>query len=181
MSPFSPEHGLLGQAYNVIGVVAAFSIGLPGFSTYLYALRLDSREEHEDPVLHQLHRELINIVLAIVLVRLWGVVGLALAFGLAYDIAAVIAVVSLNRHSPGFDWRGLVSTWLRLIVAAAVMGGFVYGVVVLISPASATALIPAVGAGVAVGVVVYFACIYVLAVPGITELLSRLPGLRRFA
>ncbi len=182
VSPFSPEHGLLGQAYSVIGVVAAFSIGLPGFSTYLYALRgFYAKKNTKIPFFINCTENLINIVLAIVLVRLWGVVGLALAFGLAYDIAAVIAVVSLNRHSPGFDWRGLVSTWLRLIVAAAVMGGFVYGVVVLISPASATALIPAVGAGVAVGVVVYFACIYVLAVPGITELLSRLPGLRRFA
>jgi hypothetical protein len=61
------------------------------------------------------------------------------------------------------------------------MGGFVYGVVSLMAPASALGLLPTIGAGIGVGAVTYFASIYALQVPGISDLLARLPVLRRFA
>lgn len=116
-----------------------------------------------------------------VFVRWWGFVGLALSFAFAYSVAAVVAVAVMVRHSPGFDWRGLAATWTKLLLAAAVMGGFVYGVVSLIAPSSALMLLPAIGAGIGVGAITYFAAIYALQVAGISELMARLPGLRRFA
>lgn len=174
--------GELAKILGVTGIIAGFAIGLPGFSTYLYALRgFYAMKDTRTPFLINLVENGMNIVLAVVFVRLWGVVGLALAFGLAYNLAAVVAVVVLGRRSPGFAWRGLWATWWRLLVAAGLMGGFVYGVVTLLAPASAVAMLPAVAAGIAVGGVVYFALIYVLQVPGITELMGRLPGLKRFA
>lgn len=174
--------GELATVLSVTGVIAGFAVGLPGFSTYLYALRgFYAMKDTRTPFLINLVENALNIVLAVVLVRWWGVVGLALAFGLAYNGAAVLAVVVLGRRSPGFSWRGLWATWWRLVIAAGLMGGFVYGVVTLLAPASALAMVPALAAGIAVGAVVYFALIYVLAVPGISELLGRLPGLRRFA
>lgn len=163
-------------------ILAAFAVGLPGFSTYLYALRgFYAMKNTRTPFLINLFENAVNIVSAVVFVRLWGVVGLALSFSLAYTVAAIVAMVVLVRHSPGFDVRGLVSTWVRLVLSAAVMGGFVYGVVYLIHASSAIMLVPAIGAGVVVGAVVYFAIIYVLQVPGISELMTRLPGLKRFA
>ncbi|HRW39751.1 MAG TPA: lipid II flippase MurJ, partial [Aquihabitans sp.] len=179
---FEVEGELLTRAFSITGVVAAFAVGLPGFSTYLYALRgFYAKKNTKIPFAINCIENAINVALAIVFVRLWGVVGLALAFGLAYDLAAVIAVVSLSRHSPGFDWRGLTSTWLRLLLAGGLMGGFVYGVVTLLAPASAVALVPAIAAGIVVGAVVYFALIYVLGVPGISDLMARLPVVKRFA
>ena len=179
---FEVEGELLTRAFSITGVVAAFAVGLPGFSTYLYALRgFYAKKNTKIPFAINCIENAINVALAIVFVRLWGVVGLALAFGLAYDLAAVIAVVSLSRHSPGFDWRGLASTWLRLLVAGGIMGGFVYGVVVLLAPGSALALVPVLAAGIAVGAIVYFALIYVLGVPGISDLMARLPVVKRFA
>lgn len=174
--------GELGKALGLTGIIAAFALGLPGFSTYLYALRgFYAMKDTKIPFVINCVENAINIAAAIVFARWWGVVGLALSFSLAYTVSAGIAVVVLTRRSPGFDWSGLVQTWFKLLLAAAVMGGFVYGVVSLIAPTSALMLLPAIGAGVAVGGLTYFATIYALQVPGISELLARLPGLRRFA
>lgn len=173
---------LMVKGFSVIGLIAAFAIGLPGFSTYLYALRgFYAKKDTKIPFFINCVENAINIVLAVVFVQWWDVTGLALAFGAAYSIAAVIAVVALARHSPGFDWRGLVSSWLKLLLAAAVMGGFVYGVVSLMAPSSEVMLIPTIAAGIAVGVVTYAAAIFALRVPGISELMARLPVVRRFA
>jgi putative peptidoglycan lipid II flippase len=174
--------GELAQVLDVTGIIAGFAIGLPGFSTYLYALRgFYAMKDTRTPFFINCVENAINIVAAIAFVRWWGVVGLALAFGVAYNLAAVIAVVVLARRSPGFDLRGLAATWAKLVLAAAVMGGFVYGVVSLMAPASALGLLPTIGAGIGVGAVTYFASIYALQVPGISDLLARLPVLRRFA
>jgi putative peptidoglycan lipid II flippase len=174
--------GELAQVLDVTGIIAGFAIGLPGFSTYLYALRgFYAMKDTRTPFFINCVENAINIVAAIVFVRWWGVVGLALAFGVAYNLAAVLAVATLARRSPGFDLRGLVATWLKLALAAAVMGGFVYGVVSLLAPATALGLVPTVAAGIGVGALTYFASIYALQVPGISDLLGRLPVLRRFA
>ena len=180
---FDPSpNSLIGVALSLTGIIAAFAVGLPGFSTYLYALRgFYAKKNTKIPFLINCVENAINIALAIVFVRWWGVVGLALAFAAAYNISAVIAVAVLTRRSPGFDWKGLLQTWIKLIVAAGIMGGFVYGLVTLIAPSSPVMVIPAVAGGVIVGIVTYFAAIYALQVPGISELMRRLPGLRRFA
>ena len=133
------------------------------------------------PFLLNVFENAVNIALAVVLVRVWGVVGLALAFALAYNVAAVAAVAVLCRHSPGFDWRALVTTWVRLLLAALAMAGLVYAVVRAMAPASAVMLLPTIGAGIAVGAISYLLAIRVLRVPGITELFARVPGLRRFS
>lgn len=174
--------GNLDTAFGLTGIIAAFAVGLPGFSSYLYALRgFYAMKNTKIPFLINCFENAVNIVAAIVLVRIWGIVGLALSFALAYTLAAVVATAVLARHSPGFDWRGLVRTWLQLLLAAAVMGGFVFGIIVAISPGSALAIIPTIAASIGVGGLVYFATIYVLRVQGISELFGRLPGLRRFA
>jgi putative peptidoglycan lipid II flippase len=174
--------GQVAKALGLGGIIAGFAVGLPGFSTYLYALRgFYAMKDTRTPFRINCLENAINIAAAIVFVRWWGVVGLALAFAVAYTVAAAVAVAVLGRHSPGFDWRALVRTWGLLLVAAAVMGGFVYGVVWLLSPGSSLMLLPALGAGVVVGALTYFTAIYALAVPGIAELMARLPVLRRFA
>ncbi|HWJ97305.1 MAG TPA: murein biosynthesis integral membrane protein MurJ, partial [Acidimicrobiales bacterium] len=174
--------GDLGKALGLSGIIAAFAFGLPGFSTYLYGLRgFYAMKDTRTPFIINCGENAINIAAAVVFARWWGVVGLALSFSLAYTVAAAVTVVVLARRSPGFDWRGLAHTWLKLVVAAGIMGGFVYGVVSSLAPSSAAMLVPTVLAGVVVGIVTYFASIYALRVPGISELMTRLPGLRRFA
>ncbi|MCU1369583.1 MAG: murein biosynthesis integral rane protein MurJ [Ilumatobacteraceae bacterium] len=174
--------GELGTALGLSSIIAAFAIGLPGFSTYLYALRgFYAMKDTRVPFIINCVENAINIATAIVFARWWGVVGLALSFSLAYTVSAGIAIVVLARRSTGFDWGGLVGTWVKLLIAAGIMGGFVYGLVTFLAPASALALIPTVIAGIVVGAITYFASIYALRVPGIDQLMTRLPGLRRFA
>ncbi len=174
--------GELGTALGLSSIIAAFAIGLPGFSTYLYALRgFYAMKNTKIPFVINCGENVINIAAAIVFVRWWGVVGLALSFSLAYTVSAVVAVTVLTRRSPGFDWGGLAQTWVKLLIAAGIMGGFVYGLVSFLAPSSALMLVPAIAIGIVVGAVTYFASIYALNVPGISDLMSRLPGLRRFA
>lgn len=174
--------GDLDRVLGLTGIIAAFAVGLPGFSSYLYALRaFYAMKNTRIPFLINCFENVVNIVAAVVLVRIWGIVGLALSFAIAYLVAAVVATTILTRHSPGFDWRGLLRTWTQLLVAAGVMGGVVFGMIVAISPSSAPMMIPTVAVSVLVGGLVYGATIYALKVQGISELLVRLPGLRRFA
>jgi putative peptidoglycan lipid II flippase len=166
--------GNLDEALGLTGIIAAFAVGLPGFSLYLYAFRgFYAMKDTKTPFVINCMENAINVALAVVFVRWWGVVGLASAFALAYNVAAVVAVGVLARRSPGFDVRALVGTLAKLTVAAAVMGGFVYGVVVLLAPGSPGALVPAVAVGIVVGVITYLAAVYALAVPGVDELLAR--------
>lgn len=170
------------RIFTVTGVVAAFAVGLPGFSSYLYSLRaFYAQKNTKTPFVINCIENLINIVTAVIFVRWWGVVGLALSFAVSYTIAAVISIVVLLRHSPGFDWRGLADTWFRLLLAAGIMGGTVFGVVGIMRPGSNLMLIVSVGSGIAVGAIVYVVSILAIGVQGIDELFRRLPGLRRFS
>lgn len=174
--------GNLARGLHLSTIVAAFAIGLPGFSSYLFTLRgFYAMKNTKLPFLINCFENAVNIATAVVFVRWWGVVGLALSFSLAYTVSALVAMVVIDRRSPGFDWPGLAATWGRLLVAATAMGALVYGTVALIAPASAWQLVPTVAVGIAVGAVSYLVAIIVLRVPGIAELFARFPVARRFA
>ena len=99
--------GSMDTAFAVAAVVAGFSLGLPGFSSYLYTLRgFYAMKNTRTPFTINVFENLVNIATAIVFVRWWGVVGLAISFAVAYTVAAIVAQVVLQRHSPGFDWKG---------------------------------------------------------------------------
>ena len=175
-----PQGGGVHTILQIGSIVAAFAIGLPGFSSYLYSFRaFYAMKDTRTPFWVNCLENAINIATAFVFVRLWGVVGLALAYSLAYTVAAVLAVWLLARRSPGFDVRGLVTSWIKLLVAALTMGGFVFGFCALIAPSTNLLLGFTVLFAVLLGAVTYFGAIYALDVPGISELMERLPGFRR--
>lgn len=79
------------------------AIGLVGFSLYLFVLRgFYSHGDTRTPFLINLAENAINIVLAVALVSRYDVLGLGLAFAIAYLVSAVIAVEVLHRkhHTP---------------------------------------------------------------------------------
>ncbi len=69
---------------------------------------------------------MINVVLAIILVDRYGVLGLGLAFGLAYLVAAVWALQIIGYKVPGFPVREILRSLWPMLLAAAVMGEVVW-------------------------------------------------------
>jgi putative peptidoglycan lipid II flippase len=105
-------------------VLAAFAIGLVGFSLYLFVLRgFYAVQDARTPFYINAVENIINIVLAFILVGRYGVVGLALSYSIAYLVSAGIAIVVLNQRFPldlpRLNWWGLrisaASAWCALV------------------------------------------------------------------
>jgi len=93
------ESAILATGRALLGL----AIGLVGFSLYLYTLRgFYSHGDTRTPFFINLGENAVNIVLAVALVSRYDVLGLGLAFAIAYLISAVVAVEVLHRkhHTP---------------------------------------------------------------------------------
>jgi putative peptidoglycan lipid II flippase len=100
--------------------LVGFAVGLVPFSLYLYTLRaFYSMSDARTPFIVNCIENAANIVFAIILYPIDGVRGLALAFSLAYTLAAVIALALLYRRLHGFPTAPSVALALRAVVAAA--------------------------------------------------------------
>lgn len=144
------------------GVLAAFSVGLFGFSVYLYALRgFYARKDTRTPFRVNVAENALNVGLAVPMVLVWGVQGLAGAYSAAYVIGAVLAVRALARHVGGLGLRDASGPMLRMAVAAVGCGASAWLAAEALGgagPVVRTAV------GVPVGVVVYGALLVALGV-----------------
>ena len=61
----------------------------------------------------------VNIVLAVLLVDRYGLLGLGLAFALAYVVGAVVALVALDRRVPGLRLAPLTASLSRMEIGRA--------------------------------------------------------------
>jgi len=78
--------------------LSGLSIGLVGFSLYLFVLRgFYSHGDTRTPFLINCAENALNIVLAVLLVGRFDVLGLGLAFAIAYLVSAIIALEVLHR------------------------------------------------------------------------------------
>lgn len=79
--------------------LTAFSLGLVGFSIYIFVLRgFYARKDTRTPCLLNIFENALNIIGALIAVNRWGVEGLAGSFAVAYLISAVVALVVLHRQ-----------------------------------------------------------------------------------
>jgi putative peptidoglycan lipid II flippase len=143
--------------------LAMFALGLPGFCTYLYVVRvLQSMQRTRVAFYLYLIENAINIALAVVLVHPLGVRGLALSLSVAYTVGALLGVAQLRRW---FGPLGTDETWtpLRRVGIATLAMGVVVLVVSNLSGAThgVLLLLRVVGAVVA-GLAVYGAVAFVL-------------------
>jgi putative peptidoglycan lipid II flippase len=106
--------------------LAMFALGLPGFCTYLYIVRvLQSMQRTKVAFYLYLIENTINVALAVVLVHPLGVRGLALSLAIAYSVGALIGLALLRRW---FGSLGTPETWdplRRVAVASLAMGATV--------------------------------------------------------
>jgi putative peptidoglycan lipid II flippase len=143
--------------------LAMFALGLPGFCTYLYVVRvLQSMQRTKIAFYLYLIENSINIVLALVLVHPLGVRGLALSLSVAYTVGALLGVAQLRRW---FGPLGTEGTWTplrRVGVASAAMGVVVLLVSNLSGATDGLLLLARVVGAVVAGLATYVAVIFVL-------------------
>ena len=164
-------------AANTADALAGFSLGLVGFSVYLFVLRgFYAHHDTRTPCLVNIGENALNIALAFVLVGPFGVLGLGLAFALAYLVAAVWALRILSYKVRGFDLAPIVASFTRIGVAAAVMALAVWLITRDVTPDSGWQALIQLAVGSAVGIVVYACALLALRAPEIDAVRRRLPA-----
>ena len=98
------------QASQTAAALAMFALGLPGFCTFLYMVRvLQAMQDTRTAFRIYLVENAINIVLGVALVGSLGVRGLALSVSIAYTVAAVIALSVVARKDAGLGGHELTT------------------------------------------------------------------------
>jgi putative peptidoglycan lipid II flippase len=118
------EHGNFDLASGDLTArtLMAFAIGLPMFSTYLFAMRgFYALRDTRTPFIINLGENVANVVVGLLLLDKFGVVGLASAFSIAYAIFGVIALVVLQRRIGRILEPRTLRALARQFLASAVM------------------------------------------------------------
>ena len=132
---------------------------------------------HKDtrtPFVINVVENLINIVLAIVLVGRYGVLGLGLAFAIAYVLSSCWALVVLSYKVPGFSPRSIAMSIAPMLLAALLMGEAVWVVAQWVGGDAGTDAAIRLIVGAVVGVVVYIAALLALGAPELDFLRRRI-------
>jgi putative peptidoglycan lipid II flippase len=112
----------LADGANTAAALAMFSLGLPGFCLYLYAIRvLQSMQDTRTAFLLSLVQNGVNVVFGVALVGPLGVRGLALSMSIAYTVAAIVALGVLRRRIGTFGGDNLTRPLKRVAGATMVM------------------------------------------------------------
>jgi putative peptidoglycan lipid II flippase len=111
------------SAEDTAGTLAAFAVGLPFFSAYLFAMRgFYALRDTRTPFWINLGENALNVVLAIAFVGPGGVEGLAASLSLSYAVGAFVALIVLEgRVGQLADRRTLVGM-AKIAGASALLG-----------------------------------------------------------
>lgn len=169
------------DAALVADTLVAFAIGLPFFSTYLFALRaFYSLEDTKTPFLLNCGENAVNIGLALALFSWLGIPGLALAFSGAYVVATGTTLYVLSRRIGGLSGRGIETSAAKVLAVSAAAGGTAWFVARVIGWDTTAAAILTVVLGLGAAAIITVGGLRVLKVEEYTELAAILgPRLRR--
>ncbi|MFP5486739.1 MAG: murein biosynthesis integral membrane protein MurJ [Acidimicrobiia bacterium] len=163
------------DAANTADALAGFSLGLVGFSVYLFVLRgFYAHKDTKTPFTVNVVENLLNIVAAIVLVDRFGVLGLGLAYAIAYLVSAVWVLRILSVKVRGFDLGPIWSSGWRVVLAAVLMAEAIWFVTHGVDSDQGGQAFAQLLVGGAVGVVVYVAVLIALRAPELDWLQRRL-------
>ena len=118
------QHGRFGSADADVTArtLTCLAVGLPGFSAFLFLTRVwQSMQDTRMTFLLYVVENAVNIVLAVLLFPRFGAPGLGAAYGAAYTIAAVLALVVLSRWLPAGWLGGMGAFTARLLAATAAL------------------------------------------------------------
>lgn len=176
------QHGNFdaGDALVTSRALAGFALGLVGFSLYLFVLRaFYAHGDARTPFVINVFENIINIVLAIVLVGRFGVLGLGAAFAVAYVLSAVWSMSVLANKVPGFAVDPIAASCARMGLAALVAAEAMWVVAQAVGGNEGLPALSRVAAAGMVGIVAYVLVLTALGVDELTQLRNRV--LARFA
>jgi putative peptidoglycan lipid II flippase len=138
--------------------LAMFALGLPGFCTFLYMVRVfQSMQDTRTAFRLYLVENGLNIVVALALVGPMGVRGLALSLSVAYTAAALLALAVVRIRVGGLGGPDLTAPLRRVVGATGVMAVATVLALSVSGATSGVALLVRVVFAVVVGVVAYVA------------------------
>ena len=131
-------------------VLQAFALGLAPFSVYLFSLRaFYAHQDTRTPFILNCIENAVNVVAALALFPVLGVRGLALAYAVAYLVAAFMTLAVVARRYGGIG-PGIGATTVRAAAAAAAFGvaaAPLVGVIGRDTPSEAAAAVAVAAAG----------------------------------
>jgi putative peptidoglycan lipid II flippase len=140
--------------------LAMFALGLPGFCSYLYVVRvLQSMQRTKVAFYLYLAENGINVALAVALVHPLGVRGLALSLSVAYSVAALMGLAVLRKWFGHLGHPGAWAPLRRVGLASIAMGAVVLVVSNLSGATSGVALLVRVVGSLLAGGLIYWAVI----------------------
>ena len=152
------------DANSAATALAMFSLGLPGFCTFLYMVRiLQAMQDTRTAFRLYLVENGLNILFGVALVGPLGVRGLALSLSIAYTAAAGLALVVIRRRVGGLGGDDLTIPVKRVLAASGVMAVATVLALNVSGAPSGAGLLARVVLAVVVGVVAYVATAGVLA------------------
>jgi putative peptidoglycan lipid II flippase len=172
---FALQHGnfTAANALDTSRALGGFAIGLAGFSVYLFTLRaFYAHADARTPFIINVVENIINIVLAVALHDRFGVLGLGLAFAIAYLVTAVWALQVLGYKLPGFPVPGVLMSLARMGVAALLMAEAAWVVGRLVGSNTGIGALARVIAASVIGLAVYGGALVVLRAPELAQLRS---------
>jgi len=142
---------------------------------YLFMLRgFYAHQDTRTPFVINVGENLLNIVLAIWLVDRYGVLGLGLAFAIAYVVGSAWALNVLSYKVPGFPVGEVLSSVWRLVIAAALAGEAAWFVGRAVGGNVGLEAVVRVAAASLAGLAVYAAVLIALRAPEVDALRRRL-------
>jgi putative peptidoglycan lipid II flippase len=166
-----------GDASVVADTLVAFAVGLLPFSIYLFAMRaFYARHDTFTPFWINCIENAVNIALAFPLYSWLGIPGLALAFALAYFVAAALTLLVLRVRLDGIDGARMATTITKVVVAGTVVAAVSWGVGELVGWSSTAEAIVAVVLGAVAGGCVYLGLLAVLRVEELSSLGALVPA-----
>jgi len=166
-----------GAASVVADTLVAFAVGLLPFSLYLFAMRaFYARHDTFTPFWINCIENAVNIGLAFPLYAWLGIPGLALAFSLAYFVAALLTLFVLHLQLGGLANRRLGITLVKVVVAGAAVAGVSWAVGELIGWDTTAAAFASAIVGAVVGGAVYLGGLALLHVDELSSLGALVPA-----
>jgi len=158
-------------ADTTANTLIAFTLGLPGFSVFLFAMRgFYSQRDTRTPFFINFTESVIAVIIALFVVTRFEVVGLGASGSISYAIFAAVALGLLHRRIGPFLDRKTITTILRIVLASMVMGIVVWLFVAVVNLSDITML----SIGAAIGAVVYLVMLLLLRVDETRQIVKRL-------